>query len=127
LKTRSLTKQSEFAKTYREGYKIVSRSLVLYFLPADDIARSVVASKKVGGAVQRNRAKRLLRTAMEHYFAEEGKVAHITQRAAISLNMQHDDGDQGLWVVAVARRAILELNIHELEIELSTMMSGLTR
>lgn len=126
LKTRSLTKQSEFSKMYREGYKIVGRSLVLYFLPAEDNARSVVASKKVGCAVRRNRAKRLLREVMGNYFDKEGTVSEVTRKVAISLNMSPYDGDRTLWVVAVARRAILEKNIHELIKEFSAMMSGLT-
>ena len=53
--------RAEFQKVYEGGVKKVGRLLVVYLLSADDMARGVVASRKVGGAVQRNRAKRLLR------------------------------------------------------------------
>ena len=43
---------------YEEGVKHVGRLFVLYLYPGDDLARAVVASRKVGGAVTRNRAKK---------------------------------------------------------------------
>ena len=55
---RSLARKTEFQKVYAEGAKSVGRLVVVYLLPAADAARAVVASRKVGGAVQRNRAKR---------------------------------------------------------------------
>ena len=74
---RSLVRKSEFQKVYAQGAKKVGRLVVVYLLvpegdwthedltpesvPRADLARAVVASKKVGNAVARNRAKRLLR------------------------------------------------------------------
>ena len=71
---RSLTRKSDFQKNYERGAKRVGRLVVAYFLvpdvqdthpryPQPDLAWAVVASKKVGNAVARNRAKRLMREA----------------------------------------------------------------
>ncbi|MDR1452371.1 MAG: ribonuclease P protein component [Candidatus Margulisbacteria bacterium] len=57
----TLTKQADFAAVYA-GQKQVSKSFVLFYLPHAEFRYAVVASKKtIGNAVQRNRAKRLLR------------------------------------------------------------------
>ncbi len=71
---RSLVRKREFQQVYEQGAKKVGRLVVVYLLVPDgehfagpanvpDLARAVVASKKVGNAVARNRAKRLLREA----------------------------------------------------------------
>ena len=86
----TLRHKSQFQQVYRQGSKAVGRLLVVYALPQDQLQDSteppprdveegngfeapprpssgseiligVVASKKVGGAVARNRSKRLLR------------------------------------------------------------------
>ncbi len=76
VKWRSLVRKRDFQTVYSEGTKKVGRFVVVYlWSPVDDgarapgrgstpdLARAVVASKKVGNAVARNRAKRLLREA----------------------------------------------------------------
>jgi len=113
---RSLTRQKDFQKVYLEGRKLVTRTFVLHLLPAPDDARAVVASKKVGGAVQRNRAKRLLRHMLQAVFfpgseATVKKTAWFVEAAA---PRQPDaQAATGLWVVAVGRRPILERDIHQ--------------
>jgi ribonuclease P protein component len=65
---RRLSRSAEFDRVYREGRSHAGRHLVLYFFPReagdDDAPRlGLSVGRKVGGAVERNKVKRLLREA----------------------------------------------------------------
>jgi len=85
-----LKNSSQFRTVYDEGRKLVCDYTVVFYykhpIPREGPCFGVVASKRVGGAVQRNRAKRLLREVSREL---SGKLNH-----------------KNVWVVLVARANI---------------------
>jgi len=114
---RPLRRKSEFSAIYEAGVRLVGRLFVLYMYPGDDFARAVVASRKIGGAVQRNRAKRLLREALANQILRQpGAAEQLRQRFLPAA----DRG--GLWIVTVARSAIRDVRCPEVIAELESML-----
>lgn len=72
---RRLSRSAEFDRVYREGRSHASRHLVLYSFPrgagADGPRLGVSVGRRVGGAVERTRVKRLLR---EAFWAHAGEL-----------------------------------------------------
>jgi ribonuclease P protein component len=65
---RRLSRSGEFDRVYRDGSSHATRYLVLYTFPRkdeerEDVRLGVSVSRKVGGAVERNKVKRALREA----------------------------------------------------------------
>lgn len=75
-KRRRLSRSGEFDRVYREGSSHANRFLVVYSFPrtdedADELRLGVSVGRKVGGAVERNRVKRVLR---EAFWSLEGEL-----------------------------------------------------
>ena len=102
MSLRVLRKPWQFRQVYRDGKKIDCKYAVLFYYRtgacADGPRFGFVASKRLGGAVQRNRAKRLLRAAAGR------AVAHL----------KHQD----LWIVLVARSGIANIRSQQLLAEI---------
>lgn len=95
---RTLTHAWQFRRCYDSGKKLIARHAVIFLHRSesnDGVRVGVVASKKVGGAVKRNRAKRLLRQS--------------ARRVAPRWNDRH------IWVVLVAKASIVEARAAEIE------------
>jgi ribonuclease P protein component len=101
-KRRRLSRSGEFDRVYREGSSHATRYLVLYTFPRkdeerEDIRLGVSVSRKVGGAVERNKVKRTLREAFwtlaDHLPPRHDFV--IVARAEIN-DLIERDGMQGV-------------------------------
>ncbi len=90
-----LKKNLEFKRVYKQGRSVANRFAVMYILHNGTPHRKAgfSVSKKIGGAVQRNRLKRLFR-----------EVYRLNQESLI----------KGIDIVFIARQAAKEVSFQEL-------------
>lgn len=66
MRYRPITRNKEFARAYAKGKALVHPKLVLYVMKnrLGKTRVGITATKKIGNAVQRNRARRVIRAAL---------------------------------------------------------------
>ena len=105
-----VSRSSDFQRIYRQGSSTASRFLVLYSFkrPAEADAEGprlgLSVSKKLGGAVVRNRVKRLLREAVQGcagHLAEEYDLVVIARPQLLELVARESTGEKGVVGAAV--------------------------
>jgi len=96
-----IRRRAEFRQVYDHGTRIRGRYSTLFILPNKlDVGRlGIAATKKLGGAVQRNRAKRLIREVFRH-----NKIA------------------SGFDVVVVPKRDLLQASLTVLEADYRSLL-----
>ena len=75
MRYESIVRNSDFARAYRRGKSFVSPFLVTYVLRrrTGGVRGGITTSKKIGGAVQRVRARRVIRAALAATGLDEKK------------------------------------------------------
>jgi ribonuclease P protein component len=98
-KARRLTSAAEFARVREHGRKIRGTTMSIAFLQNDDgngLRAGFITSRKVGGAVTRNRVRRRLRDIVRH------------QQHAVA---------EGIWLVVIASPAAANTSYAALKAE----------
>lgn len=74
-----LTRRREYLRVFRQGAKRMDRAFVCYVAPGDGPGRKMgcVVSRKVGGAVVRNRIKRYIREVYRTHRSILEPEAHV--------------------------------------------------
>ncbi|MGI8844661.1 MAG: ribonuclease P protein component [Thermoleophilaceae bacterium] len=100
-KRRRLSRSGEFERVYREGRSHAGRQLVLHAFPrtgeADGPRLGISVGRRVGGAVERNRVKRMLR---EAFWACAGPLPDTHDFVIVArpeaLKLAESEGEPGL-------------------------------
>jgi ribonuclease P protein component len=78
-RTQRVRRRGEFQKVFDRGVRVHGRYLTLLMAPAPGTRSrlGIVASKKLGGSVARNRAKRLIREVFRQHPPQAGRPVDV--------------------------------------------------
>ncbi len=101
---RRLSRSADFERVYRQGRSFAGRFFVLHLFPRGDQAElsegprlGLSVSRKVGGAVERNKVKRMLRAAVEQLLDRIDPAADVVVVARESAGeLVERDGLEGV-------------------------------
>jgi ribonuclease P protein component len=96
-----IRRREEFQRVYDQGVKLHSRFCTLFLLPTglESARLGIAATRKFGGAVERNRAKRLIRDVFRR-----NKIV------------------RGCDIVVIPKRALLEISQNAFEAEFRRLL-----
>jgi ribonuclease P protein component len=117
-KRRRLSRSGEFERVYREGRSHAGRHLILYAFPrtssSDGPRLGISVGRRVGGAVDRNRVKRLVRDA---FWACAGPLPETHDFVVVArpeaARLATDEGEAG--VRAALAELLREAGLHKAE------------
>ncbi len=78
-RTRRVRRRVEFQRVFERGVRVHGRYVTLLMAPAPSASSrlGIVASKKLGGSVARNRAKRLIREVFRQHPPQAGRPVDV--------------------------------------------------
>lgn len=97
-----LTRSADFERVFRKGRSFGNRHLVLHLFPRDDADETrdprvgLSVSRRVGGAVERNLVKRLLREAVNEHVDRFTSVDLVLVARPDALAVAERDGLAGI-------------------------------
>jgi ribonuclease P protein component len=106
-----LTRSADFERVFRKGRSFGNRHLVLHLFPREDADQArdprvgLSVSRRVGGAVERNLVKRLLREAMNEHVDRFTSVDLVLVARPDARALAERDGLSG---IAAALRELVE-------------------
>ncbi|TKX31178.1 ribonuclease P protein component [Campylobacter aviculae] len=83
-----INKNEEFSAIYRFGKKWYCDGVIIFYLKCNEHKMAVVASRKVGKAVIRNRSKRILRALFSKFEANiyNGKYIFVAKNEIVQIS-----------------------------------------
>ncbi|BAF69991.1 ribonuclease P protein component [Nitratiruptor sp. SB155-2] len=102
----TLKTKREFDYVYKRGIAFHSPYFVLFYIPDKDMRIGFVASKKVGKAVQRNRAKRVLKALFIQYFDQLpiGRYVFVAKPKLLGADFKRIDQEMTKILERIKRR-----------------------
>jgi ribonuclease P protein component len=88
---RRISRSSDFARLKEEGRREICGTLILNWLPSQELRLGVVTSRKVGSAVIRSRARRFLREVFrqhQHEVTEPVSMVLVARKSIAEMTLE---------------------------------------